>query len=152
MHRQNLTERDIEPYLSEYLVRGYQSDSFLIDSIAVDANTASCVFSVVEHFVPSDGEYHLTLPTAFLVIAQAAIIWGHVKVGLAKKESEVWVTSLNLRCPKPVLHDSRLSLDLKLERSRRLQDGMLFSGSVDVEEGSFVGKASFYLPLPKSCV
>lgn len=140
----------LKPYLSEYLLTGYRQDVLSIDSIRVLSDSAHCSFSIREHFVPPDGRYHLTLPAAFLVIAQTAIVWSHVCEGISHKTSEVWVTSIDVRCRRPVYQTEGLSLVLTLNNSRDLADGKLYDGSINVENGAFRGKASFYLPMKSS--
>lgn len=141
-----LQGQDLAPFVSEYLAAGYRQDAVAIRSVELDLRRAACTFDMSSVFTPASGVFHLTVPTAFIVVAQTAITWAHWRQGLTRKEVEVWLTRFDIECKRPVLQRTDIRLDLELSDERRLPSGHHYKGSIRLADGAFRGMASFFMP------
>ncbi|KQY37351.1 hypothetical protein ASD42_01725 [Nocardia sp. Root136] len=142
-----LSYDDIRVFESEYLAGGFKNDDIRIDAIEIDGDSLKASCSMVSHYIPPDGGFHLSVPIAFMAVAQIVIAWSHIENGLTKKESEVWLTRFDLRCAKPVTSTTGISIRIARTAKRAMNGGVFYLGNVDIADGSFKGKASFFLPL-----
>jgi hypothetical protein len=142
-----MSPEELSPYFSPYLQGGYRTDLMSLDSVEIDHDSIRGRLTVQEHYLPSSGEFHLTVPLAFVWIAQLGIIFACIDNGLAKKEKEIYLREITLTCKRPVMKTSDLSFRLQVVRKMRVANGVFYRGCVDIEDNSFVGAASFALPL-----
>lgn len=143
-----LAARQIAPYLSPYLQGGYKQDSLVLNYVEVDAAGIRGSLDVRECFMPQTGEFHLTVPLAFIWVAQLGIIYGCVTNGLREKPGEIFLREINMTCKRPVTKMQDINVSLSVLRKMRTQGGMFYRGSIDIENKSFIGVSTFVLPLP----
>ena len=93
--------------------------------------------------MPGDGVFHLSVPIATLWIAQLAIIHGCVDNELPRKAGEVFLREFNLQCRRTVTKTEAIVIDLQLEHKRQVGEAVYYSGSLDVDNGAFVGSGKF---------
>lgn len=143
-----LAAPQLAPYLSPYLQGGYKQDSLALNHVEVDAAGIRGSLDVRECFMPLTGEFHLTVPLAFIWVAQLGIIYGCVTSGLREKPGEIFLREINMTCKRPVTKMRDINFSLRLIRKLRTPGGMFYRGSLDIENKSFTGVSSFVLPPP----
>jgi len=97
-----LSHDQVEPYLSPYLMGGWRRDDLVLESVDVEPGRIGAVVRVAECFLPSDGVFHLTVPSVFIWVAQLAIIYGCWEQKLSKKPGEIYIRDIHLKCRSPV--------------------------------------------------
>jgi hypothetical protein len=133
--------------MSTYLSTGYHQDRIALDEVFVKADGIAAKCSIPEYFVPADSLFHLTVPLAFVAVAQLAIVFAHLDNSLTQKVSEVFVHTIAMTCKRPVNKTEGIVVELVPTARRRLTQGVFYQGRIDVDQGSFVGKGTFLLPL-----
>lgn len=141
-----------EPFLSPYLSGGYKEDELIYDRIAVEEGAIVATCSIGRHFLPPGGVFHLTLPLIFIAVAQLSIIYAHIDNGLLRKESEVFVHAINLKCKRPVVGTRDIHIRLEVLAKRVMAGGVFYVGNIDVAEKSFQGRGTFLLPLSSAAL
>lgn len=136
-----------EPFLSAYLSGGYKEDELVYDSITVEEGSIAATCSIGRHFLPPSGVFHLTLPLAFIAVAQLSIIYAHIDNGLRRKESEIFVHDINLKCKHPVTRTRDIHVRLDVLAKRAMADGVFYVGGINVADEAFHGRGTFLLPL-----
>ncbi|MGD9723615.1 MAG: hypothetical protein AB7O59_19940 [Pirellulales bacterium] len=142
-----LHPHDYEPFLSPYLMGGWRQDELVLDELHVEPGLIRGVVHVASCFWPGDGQFHLTVPVAFIWIAQLAIIYGCWERKLPKKAVEIYVREIQLKCKRPVRSVDAIELVLTLASRRLISEGVFYSGDISIDGDAFVGTASFVLPL-----
>jgi hypothetical protein len=135
--------------LSEYLMGGYRDDELVIGEVSIGEDGIFARCSMQSYFIPSNGVFHLTVPLVFLAVAQLAIIYAHVDNGLKRKESEVFVHDISLKCREQVTKTSLIGIELTLKTKRELEKGIYYRGAISVENNAFVGEGAFLLPVKR---
>lgn len=144
-----LSQSQIEPYLSAYLMDGWQQDRFVLSSVDIAANQIVGELCVQDYFMPGDGVFHFAVPHAFIWLSQLAIIYACWEHGLAEKSSEAYLREINLQCRRKITAQ-RIDLRLTCRKKRYLPDGVFYIGEIDVGAGAFAGSGKFIIPLPQA--
>jgi hypothetical protein len=127
---------------------GWRQDEFALDAVDVEPGCIRGVIRPVKFFLPSDGMFHLTVPSAFIWVAQLGIIYGCWDQNLARKPGEIFIRDIHLRCRRPVTVTTGIEFVLPVVSKRPVSDGIFYRGSISVDRDAFVGEATFVLPLP----
>jgi hypothetical protein len=145
-----LDEAAIAPFRSPYLNGGYREDEILPTEIRLGDGWAAGHYCVKQCFIPSDGQFHLTVPLAFVAFAQLAIVYAHVDQGYTEKKAEIFLRELHLRCMKPIHETEDVSIELRLTSRRTAPGGAYYRGDIDIQHDSFRGAGSFLLPTQRA--
>ncbi|MGX1884888.1 hypothetical protein [Streptomyces sp. NPDC055287] len=135
----------LDRYRSDYLAGGYRQDSIELVSIEVGGGWALGRYHVQQGFMPGDGQFHLTVPLAFVAFAQLAIVYAHTDKGYPEKKSEIFLREISLRCRKPV-HETDIAIELYVDAKREVDNGTYYRGRIDVQHRAFTGVGAFLLP------
>ena len=141
---------DLQPFFSSYLQGGYKQDNLSLLSVEFAPPCIDGYIDVVQCFMPGDGKFHLTVPLAFICIAQLGIIYGCFDNKLSKKGSEIYLREIELKCKRPIGKMQGILFRLEVIGKKIVPDGIFYKGRIDIEDKSFVGFASFILPLTTS--
>ena len=142
-----LRNEDLQPFFSPYLQGGYKRDVLLLSVAELTPPYIDARLDVAQCFTPADGEFHLTVPLAFIWIAQLGIIYGCLDNGLSTKEGEVYLRKIELTCKQPIKKTRDIFFHLEITGKKKVPNGVFYRGNIDIEHQSFVGFASFVLPL-----
>ena len=142
-----LTASEIEPMLSAYLSGGWRDDDLQLKSVDLEPDSITALLRVKRFFIPGDGRFHLSVPQAFIWIAQLALIHGCWDNHLDRKPGEIWIRSITLECKRPISNVEEISLQLKSTSKRLVKGGVFYSGVISVDHGAFVGSGRYVFPL-----
>jgi hypothetical protein len=142
-----LTSRELAPYYSNYLQGGYREDVLQLDYTEIIKDSITGYLSVKQCFLPTDGEFHLTVPLTFIWIAQLGIIFGCVENNLPQKQGEIYLREIQIKCYQPVNKKEGIKITLSKVKSVLLPNGIFYKGIVDVENKAFVGYGTYILPV-----
>lgn len=143
-----LSHDQLKPFLSPYLMGGWRTDDLVLERVSVEPCRISAAVRVARYFPPSDGVYHLTVPSAFIWIAQLAIIYGCWEQKLTSKPGEIYVRDIRLKCRSPVTETEIIEFAIVGIASRPVPDGRFYTGNISIDRGSFTGQGRFVLPMP----
>lgn len=138
---------DIKPFLSPYLIDGWKKDNISITKIDYEEGKISCLLNVNEYFTPADGEFHFTVPLAFIFIAQLGIIYGCLENGLPKKPGEIFLREINLQCRTIISKKQDIQIEIKLASKTKVQGGIYYIGVINIENGAMSGIGKYILPI-----
>lgn len=141
-----ITNDAISRLQSDYLAYGYKKDDAKLSSMTLYTDFCESVFDVLDAFLPSDGRFHLSMTTACNCIAQSVIIYTGLLNHLDKKESEIYLISLNMRFQQPVT-DHQFTIRTKVRESKRSSRGIIYEASGDVQNKAFSFDAKFLFPV-----
>jgi len=144
----HLAAEQIQPFLSPYLMAGWRKDCFALDSVDVEPGYIRGVIHAAEYYESAEGEFHLTVPSVFIWVAQLAIIYGCWDQKLSKKPGEIYVRDIRLKCKRAITSPKQLEFVLLLASKRNVPEGVFYSGTISVDRDAFVGDGRFVLPLP----
>jgi hypothetical protein len=142
-----LTAPQLSPYLSGYLQSGYKKDTLTYDVVEITGDVIGASISISDYYLPDDGEFHFTVTLAFVAIAQLGIVFGCLDNNLPKKASEIYLREVALKCRRPIKKTTGIEVQLALVGKKPVTNGVYYNGEIDIERKSFVGSASFVLPL-----
>src|SRR5262245_41101312 len=145
-----LTSRELEPFLSGYLLEGWREDELKLVTVEVERDSIRGTLDVIRNFQPGDGAFHLSVPQAFLWIAQLGIIHGCWDHQLAEKPGEIYLREINLQCRSKINKTRSIAVAITVPVRRRVSGGCYYHGAISIENDAFVGLAKYILPLPAS--
>jgi hypothetical protein len=137
------------PMLSPYLIGGYRDDELRIDRVDFGARRLIAYCSIPTHFAPQ-GAFLLSSVVALVGIAQLAILYAHLDSGVLRKESDVFLRDLALRCTAPVRKTSDIAFELRCTARRQTAAGSYYAGDILIEHGAYTGRGAFVLPTLSS--
>jgi hypothetical protein len=143
-----VSEADRAKYRSPYLAGGYKQDEFVLRDIIVSESKARATCDVVNHYVPSDGTFHFTIPLAFLVVGELAIIGAHVNSGVEEKLGEVFLVNFSIACHRPVQKTRDIAIELTLGTRTPTTLGLFYEGTIAIDTDGFTGSGTFLFPVP----
>ncbi len=142
-----LTSEQITPYLSGYLMGGWREDELRLVSVEVERDRITGVVDVARSFAAGDGQFHLTVPQAFIWVAQLGIIHGCWDHRLAKKPGEIYLREIGLQCRSPVRSPQGIEVTINITARRNVPGGCFYQGTLAIGGEAFVGEAKYVLPL-----
>lgn len=142
-----LTSEQIAPYLSGYLMGGWREDELRLASVEVERDRITGSIDAVRHFAAGDGEFHLTVPQAFIWVAQLGIIHGCWDNQLTKKPGEIYLREIGLQCRSPVRSPRGIEVTINITARRKVPGGCFYQGTLAIDGEAFVGEAKYVLPL-----
>lgn len=141
----------LEPYLSEYLLHGWQREAFSLDHVDVEPGRIAGYINVDRFHMPIDGAFHLSAQAALVWISQLGIIYGCWENQLPRKLGEVYLRDVSLRFNRPVRRTRQICFRGRFDsrKPRRMPDGTVYykQAQIDVDDGAFAGFASFIVPI-----
>lgn len=142
-----LSAKDIEPFLSPYLMGGWRKDNVSIKSVILGNGKIKATLKVDHYFNPADGVFHFTVPLAFLFIAQLGIIYGCIDNGLSEKRGEIFLREIDIQCRKVINKVDDLNIELLLTSKTVVRNGIYYIGEINIEENSMIGTGKYILPI-----
>ena len=142
-----LTSAEIAPYLSAYLTGGWREDELQLVSVDVERDRITGVVNVLRSFGAGDGQFHLTVPQAFIWVAQLGIIHGCWDHQLSQKPGEIYLREIGLQCRAPVRHPREIEVTINITARRSVPGGCFYQGTLAIGGAAFVGEAKYVLPL-----
>ncbi|MBL9123445.1 MAG: hypothetical protein JNG90_07410 [Planctomycetaceae bacterium] len=142
-----MTREQIAPFLSGYLMGGWREDELRLMEVDVARDRITGIVDAVRHYAPSDGQFHLTVPQAFLWISQLGIIHGCWDHELERKPGEIYLREIGLQCRAPVRQTCGIEVTIHITGRRRVPQGCFYQGTVAIGGAAFVGEAKYVLPL-----
>ena len=97
-------------------------------------------------FVSHENEFHFTVPLAFRIISQLAIIFTCVERNYDKKPGEVYLRDIYLKSKKHIKKVSGLEIVLEIKKVIIKDDYFYYSGDINIENGAFWGEGSLIIP------
>ncbi len=139
---------------SEYLTNGIFSDVFEFGEIKVSGFSLAALASVTKFGVSPQDElgFHLSAPTIFRIVAQLAVIHGHVLFGLEKKTVEVWVREHYFKHRWPMRDPLHVDINYRIDSLKTApsnSDMLGFNFSGEIGGGSVIGYGSAFYDLSK---
>jgi hypothetical protein len=138
---------DLMPFYSNYLQGGYKEDVLELEFVEVLGQSITGYLSVKECFIPGDGQFHLTVPLVFVWIAQLGIIHGCIENELPRKEGEIYLREIQIKCRRPVNKTKGIKITLTTTKRKHVPEGIFYYGIIDVDDKAFVGYGSYILPI-----
>lgn len=142
-----LSSEQVAPYLSRYLMGGWREDELQLVAVEVERDRITGTVDVVRSFAAGDGQFHLTVPQAFLWIAQLGIIHGCWDHELKQKPGEIYLREIGLQCRSAVRDPRGIEVTINITARRNVAGGCFYQGTLDVGAAAFVGEAKYVLPL-----
>lgn len=146
-----LTDDELRPFLSTYLSEGWKQDGYRLHSVRFEPERISALCDMTSYLAGATGRFHLTVPIAFLCISQLAIIGVCLREGLAKKQSEVLLREISIKCRREINEDVNVPIDLKLRRGVTTSPVSFYYGDFSVGDGAFLGTGTFVMPQLAQC-
>ena len=141
-----LTEDDYGPRSSSYLREGYKDDDFELTNVLVGETRAIGSVKVNKFFPPMDGEFHMSATMAVIWISQLATIFSFYDNGLPRKDREIYVRDLTMKCRERVVELSEIFLEIEITSKTVRKSTIHYRANYDIDVGSFIGKASWFMP------
>lgn len=142
-----LSSAQINPYLSAYLMGGWREDELQLVSVEVERDRITGIVDVMQCFAAGDGQFHLTVPQAFIWVAQLGIIHGCWDHQLSKKPGEIYLREIGLQCRAPVRSSRGIEVTINITSRRNVPGGCFYQGTLAIGGAAFVGEAKYVLPL-----
>jgi len=142
-----MTCEQIQPFLSGYLMGGWREDELRLISVDVERDRITGIVDVLRHYAPGDGEFHFTVPQAFLWIAQLGIIHGCWDHHLDRKPGEIYLREIALQCRAAVRNPRGIEVTINITARRKVAGGCFYQGTLAIAGEAFVGEAKYVLPL-----
>lgn len=147
IQKRKILAKDLHPFFSEYLMGGYRQDRSSLTHVEIAGGKIEGFINVEEYFMPSEGQFHFTVPLSLLWVSQLAIIYACIDNNISSKKGESYLTKWNITCKKPIIQTKQIKITMILESKRQLKKNFLYRGSFDICNKSFYGKASFIFPV-----
>ena len=141
-----LTEDDYGPRSSSYLREGYKDDNFELTNVMVGETRAIGSVKVNKFFPPMDGEFHLSATMAVIWVSQLATIFNFYDNGLLRKDREIYLRDLTMKCRKRVVELSEIFLEIEITSKSVRKNAIHYRANVDIDVGSIIGKAGWFIP------
>ena len=133
-------------FISDYLAFGFKEEEFKITKLEIQDKTIISYVDLTNCFVPQNDEFHFTVPLAFRIISQLAIIFTCHDRNYNRKPGEVFLREINLKCKKNISKLEDVKFSLKMTSFKSMGDYFFYSGTIDIEDGAFYGNGSLIIP------
>lgn len=146
----------IAPYVSAYLLGGgVQRDVPDIDRVTIAGKHVEATCHMKEYFSsPHDGTFHLSGVVGSTLLVQLGIIHGLILEGHERKDCEIFLSELRVKCKKEISATEGLRLAMDLTHRLVLPANEESSGPrafctwrFDVDEGAWDGRLTLMLPV-----
>lgn len=131
-------------YSAAYLQDAWAPDRFALTSAAVTAAGIELHLSVLDHHGRGQRPFHLSNLAAGVWLQQMGVVFARWHQQDEHKAGLVDMIEFSLRCRRPVRDTVDIVLRGTLERCRPFRQGVLFSSRFDVQDGSYVGRSTFF--------
>ncbi len=149
MNSENLLPEDLTPLMSSYLLEGWHRERLSLTAVTVHSVGIVGTLRVDESFSRPDAGFHLTVPLAFVWVAQLAVIFSSWDHGLARKHGEIFLRRIHLDCRRQITDVNEITFSVSYRRKRYLRnDSVYYEGPIDIGDGAFIGSGTFVAPLP----
>lgn len=146
-----LTSAQLRPYLSSYLLNGWQEERMEITSVSLAQGEITGWIDVLEYPMPTDGQFHFSAQAAMQWVSQLGIIYGCWDNELSEKAGEVYLRNISLHFNRAISKTRNIEITLRFPAScqRRLSGSRVYykQAHIDVENGAFDGRGSFLVPI-----
>jgi hypothetical protein len=147
---------DLEPYLSDYLMRGgLLQDVPEIDRIDVTGSVVEATWHMRSWFVSrQDGKFHLSGLVASVLLVQVGIVHGLVLEGRKRKSTEIYMSDYQIKLHREITATS--GVKVRMEKTHRIVlpasvgqpiERSFCSWRFDVGDGAWRGKMTLMFPL-----
>lgn len=140
-----LSDAELHPFLSPYLSEGWKQDGYRLHSVHFESERITALCDMTSYLSGASG-FHLTVPIAFLCIAQLAIIGVCLREGLQKKQGEVLLREISIKCRREIHEAVNVPIDLMLRRGVVVGPILFYHGDFSVGDGAFLGTGTFVMP------
>jgi hypothetical protein len=138
--------------MSDYLTDGWKKDELSLVSVDLVPDKVTGIFRVKDYYMPSDDIFHLTVPLAFIWIAQLAIIFACWDHKLPKKSGEVFLREINIKCTRMINKTENILFELAPTKKNYHGNLVYYTGIINIENDAWVGEGKFIFPLPPEYV
>lgn len=127
-----LTEKEISPLIAKYLDHGFRQDVITLDSVSHQPSAIKARFLVKEHFLPSDGLFHLSGVMATLCLSQLGMVLASLECNLQSKPYDLYLMDSHLQFKK-ISRDLDFPATLTVVKhvTRKNQHFMRVAGSIN---------------------
>lgn len=129
---QTLNAKELNPLIARYLTDGFRQDVITLDSVTHQPSKIKARFLVKEHFLPSDGMFHLSAVMASLCVSQLGMVLASLECDLESKPYDLYLLDLRLQF-KEVSRDLDFPATLTVLKhvTRKNQHFMRIAGSIN---------------------
>jgi hypothetical protein len=138
------TPIEFEKYGSPYLKDAWRPDSFEIISTFASPTEIEVRLKVTNYFGQGVFPFHLSNIAASTWLQQMGVVLARWIDNDKEKSSFVDMIEFYIRCKKPINDTNEIILKGALERSRSMKSGILYMSSFTVQNGSYIGKSTFF--------
>ena len=137
-----LDDEFLNAHSSPYLNDGYKRDRFLFKNVTVAPNQIHAELNLEASFAsPRNGEPHLSLNTALIMLSQLGIFYVGWDLNYDKKIGETYMRHIDIKCARPIL-SQKIHIDVTIKRKSTFDSNVLYSADFSFCENLFTGKTT----------